>query len=154
MSKHNTYVMEKIVGKDNAGVISSSQWRVFCFITHRADNVIKEWLKKEKVSKTQIAIFQSKLDFFENGGPSLSPGLISDGPVAKHIYKMKIKGNKGHVQLRPMLLFGLGANEITLLVGAIEKDGTLNPPTCKVDAQENRVILISNPHRRRRERID
>jgi hypothetical protein len=70
----------------------ASQWQVFCFVTHRGENVIHEWLKKEKVQRTQIAIFQAKLDTFEQGGPDLSPGLISSGPVGKGIYKMKIKG--------------------------------------------------------------
>jgi hypothetical protein len=147
-------VIKNTSGKDNASVILSGQWEVYCFISHRADNVIKEWLKKEKVPSSQIAIMQAKLDAFERGGPALSPGLITDGPVAKHIYKMKIKGNKGHVQLRPMLCYGpFGQNEITLLVGAIEKGGSLVPATCKAEAQENRKILIPNPGRRRRERI-
>jgi hypothetical protein len=112
-------------------------------------------LRKERVPKTQVAIFQAKIDTFERGGPNLSPGLISDGPVAKNIYKMKIKGNKGHVQLRPMLCYGPfePEAEITLLVGAIEKDRELIPRTCKADAQENRKILLADPTRRRRERL-
>ena len=133
----------------------SSTWKVFFFTTHRGENVIVEWLKRERVPKTQIAIFQAKLDAFERGGPDLSPGLISDGPVAKDIYKMKIKGNRGHMQLRPMLCYGPFNRkaEITLLAGAIEKDRELNPKTCKADAQNNRKTLLADPRRRRRERL-
>lgn len=135
--------------------VMATQWQVFCFITHRGENIIREWLKKEKVQRTQVAIFQAKLDAFERGGPDLSPGLISSGPVGKHIYKMKIKGHKGHVQLRPMLCYGpfSPASEITLLVGAVEKGFKLIPSTCITDAQENREILISDPSRRRREPV-
>ena len=104
--------------------------------------------------KAEVAIFQAKIDLFERGGPDLTPGLIA-GPVAKNIYKMKIKGHKGHVQLRPMLCYGpVSETEITLLVGAIEKGFKLIPETCKVTAQENRGILIADKRRRRRERVD
>jgi hypothetical protein len=88
------------------------------------------------------------------GGPDLNPGLI-EGPVAKDIYKMKIKGHKGHVQLRPMVCYGpFTSNEVTMLVGAIEKDFKLRPENCKVLAHENRQIVIADRGRRRRERID
>jgi len=135
-------------------VMMALQWQVFCFITHRGENIIREWLRKEKVPRTQVAVFQSKLDTFERGGPDLSPGLISSGPVAKDIYKMKIKGHKGHVQLRPMLCYGpFGDAEITLLAGAIEKGFKLIPSTCFSEAQENRTILVANPSRRRNESV-
>jgi hypothetical protein len=142
-------------GVNNAGVIFLPPWTIYCFTTHRDRNIIREWLEKERVPKTQIAIFQAKIDSFERGGPDLNPGLVSDGPVAKNIYKMKIKGHKGHVQLRPMVCYGpFGASEVTLLFGAIEKDFKLKPENCKEQAQQNREILIADRSRRRRERID
>lgn len=141
--------------KDNTGVIFFPQWPIYCFVTHRNENIIREWLRAEKVPKTQIAIFQAKIDSYERGGPDLNPGLISDGPVAKNIYKMKIKGHKGHVQLRPMVCYGpFRDGEVTLLLGAIEKDSKLRPENCKQQAQDNREILIADRRRRRRERID
>ena|ERR1035437_4315172 len=113
---------ENTSGNNNARVIFSPRWPIYFFLNPRGDNVIREWLRDEKIERTQIANFQAKIDSFERGGPNLNPGLIA-GPVAKDIYKMKIKGHKGHVQLRPMLCYGpFGASEVTLLVGAIEKD--------------------------------
>ncbi len=101
-----------------------------------------------------MAVFQAKIDAYERGGPDLNPGLI-EGPVAKNIYKMKIKGNRGHVQLRPMVCYGpFLQSEVTMLVGAIEKDFKLRPENCKTQAQENREIVIADRGRRRRERID
>ena len=111
--------------------------------------------KEEKVPKTQIAVFQAKIDLYERGGPDLSPGFI-EGPITKNIYKMKIKGHKGHVQLRPMVCYGPFNNqeEVTMLVGAIEKDFKLIPENCKLEAQQNREIVLNDRARRRRERID
>ncbi len=140
-------------GNNNARVIHLPRWPIYCFLTHRWENIIKAWLESEKITRTQIAYFQAKIDAYENGGPDLNPGLI-EGPVAKKIYKMKIKGNKGHVQLRPMVCYGPVADaEVTLLFGAIEKDFKLRPENCKDQAQTNRETLIADPRRRRRERI-
>jgi hypothetical protein len=138
----------------NPDVIQLPRWPVYCFLNARGDNVIRAWLKTEKVPASQRALFQQKIDSLERGGPELTPGLIV-GPVAKDIYKVKIKGHKGHVQLRPMICRGpFGDSEYTLLVGAIEKDMTLRPEDCKTRAQENRKTLLADPKRRRRERID
>jgi hypothetical protein len=140
--------------KDNASVILFTQWPIYSFISHRGESVIREWLEQEKVPRTQVATFQAKIDAYERGGPDLNPGLI-EGPVAKNIYKMKIKGNKGHVQLRPMVCYGpFLQSEVTMLVGAIEKDFKLRPENCKTRAQENREIVIADRGRRRRERVD
>ena len=137
------------------GVILLPKWPIYYFVDHRGQNVIRQWLRDEKVQWAQVATFQAKIDLFERGGPGLTPGFISDGPVAKNIYKMKIKGNKGHVQLRPMVCYGPFAhNEVTILFGAIEKDFKLSPKNCKEKAQENLQILIADRTRRRRERID
>jgi hypothetical protein len=152
-TNNNARVMYNTSGNNNAGVIFIPRWPIYCFVTHRWENIIRQWLHAEKVTKTQIADFQAKIDAYERGGPDLNPGLI-EGPIAKKIYKMKVKGRKGHVQLRPMVCYGpLGDVEVTLLFGAIEKDSKLRPENCKEQARANREILIADPRRRRRERI-
>ena len=141
-------------GNNNARVIYFRRWPIYSFITQRGENIIREWLRRERVEKTQIAIFQAKIDLYERGGPDLSPGFI-EGPVAKNIYKMKIKGHKGHMQLRPMVCYGPFLDtEVTMLTGAIEKDFKLRPKNCKIEAQENRKIVIGDRSRRRHERIN
>jgi hypothetical protein len=127
---------------------------VYFFLNPRGDNVIKRWLAKARVPIAQIATFQAKLDTLEQGGPEASPGLIV-GPLAKDIFKMRIKGNRGWVQLRPMVCYGPFSpdREVTLLVGAIEKDGKYDPQNAVARAQDNIGVLRANPHRRRRERI-
>ena len=132
-----------------------SKWKVYCYLKgQRRDNIIKEWLKSESVSTAQIAAFQEKIDRLEESGPEMVPGFISDTPVAKDIFKMKIKGNKGMKQLRPMCCRGpFGANEYTILVGAVEKDGKLIPADAKKRAQDNLKALKVDPSRRIHERL-
>src|ERR1035441_8005015 len=100
------------------------QWKVYLYLAGlRRDNAIKVWLKDEAVSVAQTAAFQDKIDTLEKSGPDMVPGFISENPVATNIYKMKIKGNKGMKQLRPMCCRGpFGPNEYTILMGAVEKD--------------------------------
>jgi hypothetical protein len=152
---HNAHVMQSARPDHNAGVIQFTGWRVYCFLSQRGRNVIRDWLDKEKVSTQQRADFQAKIELLENGGPDLVPGFITETPVAKDIYKAKIKGNKGRVQLRPLLCKGpfVMAREFTLLFGAIEKDGVLEPVDCKKRAQENRSILVADRTRRRHEGV-
>lgn len=136
-------------------MIPFTSWRVYCFLSQRGDNVIRDWLDKEKVPIAQRADFQLKIRLLESGGPDLVPGFITETPVAKDIYKAKIKGNKGWVQLRPLLCKGpvLMDREFTFLFGAIEKDRILIPKDCKERAQENRKILLADPSRRRHEGV-
>jgi hypothetical protein len=140
----------------NGRVISlPKRWRVYCFLSSGGRNVIREWLDQERVSLAQRAEFQVKITLLQNGGPEMVPGFITETPVAKDIYKAKIKGNKGKVQLRPMLCKGPFAmdEEFTFLCGAIEKDRKLVPKDCKEKAQRHREILIAEPIRRRHEGV-
>ncbi len=100
-------------------------------------------------------MFQQKLDMLERGGSTVCPGLIF-GPIVKEIYKLKIKGNKGMVQLRPMICrgpFGDKKADSTLLVGAIERGGRLDPAGAPREAQLNRETLLSDWTRRRHDRL-
>src|SRR5208337_5261843 len=142
--------MHDTSGNNNARVIFFPRWPIYCFLSQRGENVIRRWLRDEKVERRQIANFQAKIDSYERGGPEVNPGLIV-GPVAKDIYKMRIKGNKGHVQLRPMVCHGpFGDSEVTLLLGAIEKDSKLRPENCKIKAQEKSDNLESRSEKETR----
>ena len=131
------------------------EWKVYFYLAgSRRDNVIKAWLEDESISIAQIASFQDKIDTLEESGPEMVPGFISETPVAKDIYKMKIKGNKGMKQLRPMCCRGpFGSKEYTVLIGAIEKDRKLIPEDAKKRAQDNLTALKLDPTRRTRERL-
>ena len=132
-----------------------NEWKVYFYLSGlRRENAIRAWLRDEVVSVAQIAAFQDKIDTLEKSGPGLVPGFISETPVAPNIYKMKIKGNKGMKQLRPMCCRGpFEPNEYTILIGAIEKDRKLIPADVKKRAQDNRNELIADRSRRIRERL-
>jgi len=131
------------------------KWKVYFYVEGlRRDHSIRKWLESEGVPAAQIAAFQDKIDTLEESGPEMVPGFITETPVAKDIYKMKIKGNKGMKQLRPMCCRGpFGPNEYTILVGAIEKDGKLIPGDAKKRAQDNLNNLRVDPSRRTNERL-
>jgi hypothetical protein len=129
-------------------------WTIYHFVDHRNKNEIVEWLDRESVGSGQRAKFQNLMDLVHKGGPENVPGFIQ-GPVAKDIYKAKIKGNKGQVQLRPRVCHGpLGQFEFTFLCGAIEKGNKDRPTDCNKIAQSYRTVVIHDPTRRRTERID
>ena len=129
-------------------------WTIFYFLDHRNQNEIVEWLNREKVGSVQRGRFQNLVDLVHRGGPENVPGFIQ-GPLVKDIYKAKIKGNKGQVQLRPRLCHGpLGKFEFTFLCGAIEKDGTDRPENCNKLAQMYRTVVINDSNRRRTDRVD
>jgi hypothetical protein len=136
-------------------IILPLRWRVYCFLSSSGRNVIREWLDEERVSLAQRADFQMKITLLENGGVDAVPGFITETPVADNIYKAKIKGNKGRVQLRPMLCRGpfVVSEEFTFLCGAIERDGKLIPKDWKKRAQNHRAILLADPRRRRHEGV-
>lgn len=68
---------------------------MYFFLSQRGENVIKDWLMRERVPKDQVAAFQDKIDTLELSGPEMVPGFITETPVARDVYKMKVKGNKG-----------------------------------------------------------
>jgi hypothetical protein len=132
------------------------EWKVYFFLRgERRENAIKAWLEDESVPVAQIVAFQEKIDTLEKSGPEMGPGFISETPVGKRIYKMKIKGNKGWKQLRPMCCRGPfeQRNEYTILVGAVEKDRKLIPSDVIERAQRNLTELEADPTRRRSERL-
>lgn len=130
-------------------------WQVYFFLHGaRRENIIVKWLKDQSVPPAQITAFQEKIDTVEQSGPDMVPGFISGTPIAKDIYKMKIKGNKGWKQLRPMCCRGpFEPNAYTVLVGAIEKDEKYIPRDAVKRAQENLEELRTDQTRRRRERL-
>jgi len=130
-------------------------WELYCFTTRRGANIIREWLVDNRVTKAQIARFQERIDAFEQGGPDLVPGFITETPVGKDIYKVKIKATgPGWVQLRPFGCYGPFADrEFTLLHGWIERNSQKVPNDEIQLAREKQSVLKLDRNRRIRERL-
>jgi hypothetical protein len=124
-----------------------ADYRLWDFLDDRLKNVILQWVKDDKLTKRDRAILNQKIarlaqDDFEL---AIKTKLLA-GPVYKHVYKMRIKGD---VQLRPMLCRGPINNdsEYTFLLGAVETGGKL-PFGCKEKAESNRSVVLNDANRR------
>ena len=112
---------------------------------------VRRWRDDQQVpQRTQ---FDEKLDSLASAGPEMVPGLIA-GPLSvkgkgkfRHIYKIQMGGK---IRLRPLLCRGtqnLDA-ELTLLIGATERDGQLEPLNAPEKADSRREeILNDDTHR-------
>lgn len=143
-----------------------SLWTVYEFLDENLRSTVRAWLEAERVPKEQVAALRAKLDLLSRGGRDLVPDLIH-GPIKKQkgtkqkdippgLYKLKIRGNKGWKQLRPIVCYGPLPEDppsvITVLLGAIEANWQL-PPDCLKKAGKNKEILLNDPKRRRILRI-
>jgi hypothetical protein len=128
--------------------VSSGLCSLWDFVSPRGENMLSRWAKAEKLSTKDRAKLNQRLDRlvqveFEQ---AISTKLLN-GPLRKEIYKVKVHGQ---VMMRPLLCRGpfLKETEYTLLVGAIEKNWKLEPPTCLGDAEKNRGIVLADKSRR------
>jgi len=121
--------------------------KLWDFLSARGENVILRWVKDDRLTVSDRAKLNQKLDRLSQVEFSLAIDTkLLAGPIHKDIYKLVIHGD---VMLRPMLCRGpvdpLG--EYTLLLGAVETGGKL-PKGSKEKAAENREAVLSDPSRR------
>ena len=122
-------------------------WIIYEFLDNRGEGVIKTWLEHERIQKPARALLEQKLRLLATVGRDLPPGLLAH--LGGAIYKLKVRAQG--VQLRPMVCEGPINNdaEFTLLIGAVERGGRLEPRDGQERAEENRQTIIANPSRRR-----
>ncbi len=65
----------------------------------------------------------------------------------------EIKAFASDIQWRPIGFFGPDRGTFTLLVGAIEKDRRLLPPTVLATAQARKASVLADPKRHRRHHV-
>ena len=116
-------------------------WNLYDFTNERGDSLIEEWIEREKLSRRDVGQLNQKLGSAGHCGFLPTPKLLA-GPIYKHIYKLKIHGQR---MLRPFLCRGPFNmdTEFTLLLGAIEANGKLDHDP--KEAENNRNILLSRP---------
>jgi len=85
----------------------------------------------------------------EQTNPDALPGLVHGVKGYPRLRKLKIGGR---LRLRPLLCKGPCDmdNEITLLIGAIEKDWEFIPVNAREMADARRLEILQDPTRRRR----
>jgi hypothetical protein len=119
-------------------------WLLFDFTDERGSSVVSEWVQAEKLSRRDVGQLNQKLDMLRIAGPDTPPKIFA-GPIHKHIYKLKVYGDR---MLRPFICKGPFEmeKEYTLLLGAIEANSKLDRKP--EEAETNRTTLIANRLRR------
>lgn len=112
---------------------------------------VRAW--RDRLQVAQQAQLDQKLDALARADSEMLPGLIA-GPLRikgvkyPHIYKLQIGGK---IRLRPLLCRGPfdAEKEITLLAGATERDGKLDPPGAPDQAVARREEIKSDARLRK-----
>lgn len=108
---------------------------------------VRTWRDNQQVP--QRIQFDEKLDSLASAGPELLPGLIA-GPLRikgkgkfPHIYKLQMGGK---IRLRPLLCRGTKDfnAEVTLLIGATERDGQFEPLNAPEKADSRRQEILDD----------
>jgi hypothetical protein len=118
--------------------------RLWDFFRPPDRNEVSKWARKEKLTPRERGQLNQKLDRLVQLGFETAHGLdFLDGPVLhqRHIYKLVIHAGR---MLRPMLCLGPFNNkdEMTILCGAFEKDGILDPRDAPLKAEQIRQLII------------
>lgn len=132
------------------------RWSVSSFLADQSvQTVIQEWLSQELISVSHRVLFQVYIDILESGGPLLLPGCIFPVSEEEGFYAMNIRP-KRQKPVTPVFCYGPvdAQSEITFLVGAPREGGILQAQDVLPIARHNLQLLLQNPKRRRRERID
>lgn len=120
-------------------------FKLFDFLNDHGKNEFKEWCSS--LQKDQKGKLNNRLDQLALHGDTLMPEILAGTDVAG-ILKLRIRGN---VQLRPMLTKGpiSVTGEYTLLLGAKEIGGILEPKKAPEIADKNKAQIIKDPKNRR-----
>jgi len=121
------------------------------FLGTDGENTIQRWAGKERLTSRDRGKLEAKLSFLTGlDFPTAWQTKLLDGPIHKyrHIYKLVVHGA---VMLRPMLCKGPINNdtEYTILQGAKEVGGRLQPENAPERAERNREDVVRDPSRRR-----
>ena len=122
-------------------------WTIFDYLEADGSNDIRAWIDSLPI-KAQVKI-DVRIRFLE-ATPTWPPQYISALVGCDGIYELRVVS--GGVQYRPLGFYGPARREFTLLKGAIEKGGKLEPRDACVVAQARMVIVNGNrtriePHR-------
>ena len=121
-------------------------YALFDYVKENGDNDFRLWTEGLQIKER--AKLNEKLDKLATYGDELYPHLLTDTDVPG-IQKLRVKGN---VQLRPLLCRGpvFVGKEYTLLFGAKEVGGKLQPANAPTKAGDRKAQVKANPQSRRK----
>ncbi len=119
-------------------------WVFKCFLTNRGENEIRAWLnglpKKARIKIDVRLRHLANVKHLQNEPQYIKPMKGFDG-----ILEIRIVSNG--VQYRPLCCYGPELRELTLLIGAIEKDWGLEPHGALQLAADRMKIIMSDRRR-------
>lgn len=123
-------------------------WEIYEYVDDRNCGAVETWIRRDRLQAQAVALFDQKLTLLASAGPDLPPGLLAR--LGGGILKLKVRAMG--VQLRPFLCEGpiKNSGEFTILIGAVERDGKLQPRDARSRAEDIRRTIVANPSRRRR----
>jgi hypothetical protein len=122
-----------------------AEWTILDFVDAAGMNQIRSWI--DSLPRAAQAKIDTRLRFLEISGV-WPPQYVSDRKDCPGIYELRIACSG--VQYRPLGFYGPRRREFTLLLGAVEKGGRLEPRDfCRsvlrrkelVNGDRNRIVL-------------
>ena len=105
------------------------------FISARGENVIHTWLHSKAVPKEARAEINLQIELLKNVLNLERPAVGKlHGPECQGLIEIRVKVRG--VQYRPLGYYGPADGQVTLLIGAKEKGGRLEPRTACTTAHE------------------
>ncbi|SRR5258708_6024256 len=117
-------------------------WTIFDYVDDHDNNVIRAWIDSlPPKAQARIDAIIAYLQITE-----VWPGqYISDRKDCDKVYELRIAS--GGVQYRPLGFYGPQRREFTILMGAVEKGGKLEPRDFCTVATRLRGIVNANRNR-------
>src|SRR5690349_13629438 len=114
-------------------------WNIYEYIDERGTGAVESWIRRDRLQRQAVALLDQKLMLLASAGPELPPGLLAH--LGGGFLKLKVRAVG--VQLRPILCEGPITNdtEFTILIGAVERDGKLQPNDARERAEKCRRII-------------
>ena len=119
-------------------------WTFKCFLSDRGENIVRTWLAglpKKVALKIDIRI--RHLANIKN----LQGEPVYIKPLTGYDGILEIRVVFGRVQYRPLCCYGPGQNDITILIGAIEKGDEFEPLDAPNIATNRRKSILEKRNR-------
>lgn len=124
-------------------------WTFRDYISQQGRNVIREWVDAQPIqAQMDLDNFIRQLEAQERlREPRMKK--LSDVPG---IFELRLLSCR--VQYRPLACYGPGRRDVTILTGAIEKGGQLEPRDAKKIARLRKSVIEHDPSRSREHEFD
>jgi len=126
---------------------------LWTFVSSVGRDLLVEWAENSRLPTKVRAQLDQKLDVLrQHSFDSVAHSKLLAGPVAPHVYKLRVNGT---IAVRILLCRGPVTVEIeyTLLQGAIEKDGRLDPRDAATRACSHRAEVLRAPALHRKDHV-